>query len=133
MEHPSFTLELDRDVPRFVSGFYPVERDGELTFAWTSGRATLTLPGLDRRSSWQCHVRLRGGRPEGVPLATVDLEIDGVSIAHRPLTSEFEDIVAAAPIRPAAGLRLGIVGSPTFRPGPGEAPDLGSPVARIAL
>src|SRR5262245_6914225 len=131
MAHPSFTLEMDRDFPRLVSGFYPVERAAELTFAWTSERATLTLPGLSRRRTWQCHVRLRGGRPEGVPLPTIDIEIDGVAIAHRQLTNEFEDIVVTVPVRPIAGLRLGIVNAPTFSPGPGDGRDLGSQVDRI--
>src|SRR5690606_2439102 len=53
-------LEMDRHQPAFVSGLYATERDGETTFAWTSGRMVIRLAGLDRRVDWTCTMRMRG-------------------------------------------------------------------------
>ena len=39
--HPAVVIEMDRDLPRGIaSGFYPIERSGDLTFAWTARRAS---------------------------------------------------------------------------------------------
>ena len=80
---PPLTLEMDRDLPRNVSGVYPPEFVSGQTFAWTSGRAKVSLPGLDRRVPWTCAVRFRGGRSAPLPQPTVDLQVDGVTLGSQ--------------------------------------------------
>src|SRR5688572_32884157 len=61
---PGFTLEMDRPMPAVASGFHGEERVARETFAWTRRQATMRLPGLDRRSPWDCRIRLRGSRQD---------------------------------------------------------------------
>ena len=65
--HPALVIDLDRDLPRNVSGVYPPERDDAsgLTFAWTGDEAVLRLPGLDRGVDLDvrsAHARRTSGR-----------------------------------------------------------------------
>ena len=89
---PPLTLEMDRDLPRNVSGVYPPEFVNGQTFAWTSGRAKVSLPGLDRRVPWTCTVRFRGGRSAPLPQPTVDLQVDGVTLGSHAATNELQDL-----------------------------------------
>ena len=95
---------MDRDAPQVASGFYPAERQGERTFAWTSDRALLRLPGLNRRVAWECRVSLRGARPAGEPQPTVDVTVDDVAVVRQGLSNNFQDLVVAVP-RAAGGAR----------------------------
>jgi hypothetical protein len=103
--HPAVTFDMSRPSPREVaSGFYPPERAGELTFAWTSRRADVKLAGLNRATEWRCAVRLRGGRGPELPLPRVDVAADGLSVAERTVTNTFEDVpfTRSSPARPGA-------------------------------
>src|SRR5512143_1550495 len=64
--HPAVELPIT-SLPPNASGFYPAERDGSRYFVWTSGSATVALPGLDRRASWSCSVSFRGARGPSLP------------------------------------------------------------------
>src|SRR3954468_1476618 len=97
---PAFTLDMDRDAPQVTSGFYPAERQGERTFAWTSDRALVRLPGLNRRVAWECRLSLRGARPAGEPQPTVDVTVDDVAVVRQVLSNDFQDLVVAVPARP---------------------------------
>ncbi|MCC7010099.1 MAG: hypothetical protein IT184_14935 [Acidobacteria bacterium] len=131
-QHPQVVFEMDEDLPRITSGLYPVERAGELTFAWTGERAGVTLAGASRRVAWRCDVRLRGAHPDTVPPAIVVLEIDGRATGPRMLGNEFETVTVVAPARPdASGLRLTLRADPTFVPGPGDRRRLGVQVDEI--
>ena len=124
--HPAVTFDMSRASPREVaSGFYPPERAGELTFAWTSRRADVKLAGLNRATEWRCAVRLRGGRGPELPLPRVDVAADGLSVAERTVTNTFEDVpfTVVTPTRP--GLSLSITSVPTFVPGPSDTRELG--------
>ncbi len=129
--HPDLTFEMDRDLPRAVSGFYPIERVGRETFAWTAARAEVAYPRFDRASAWRCAASVRGGRPGNVPLPIVALEIDGVALLRRPVTNDYQEFEVTAPARSAPGLRFGVVTSPTFVP-PGDPRALGVQVDRLA-
>lgn len=132
VQRPAFTLEMDRDLPRNVTGLYPPETiPGGGSFAWTSRSAKVTLLGLDRRVPWQCTVRLRGGRTAPLTLPAVELGVDGVTAASRITTNTFEDLVATVPRSARAGLVLTIGVSDTFVPGPGDARELGVQVERL--
>ena len=124
--HPAVTFDMSRPSPREVaSGFYPPERAGELTFAWTSRRADVKLAGLNRATEWRCAVRLRGGRGPELPLPRVDVAADGLSVAERTVTNTFEDVPFTVVPRPAPGLSLSITSVPTFVPGPSDTRELG--------
>lgn len=124
--HPAVTFDMSRTSPREVaSGFYPPERAGELTFAWTSRRADVKLAGLNRATEWRCAVRLRGGRGPELPLPRVDVAADGLTVAERTVTNTFEDLPFTVAPRPVPGLSLSITSVPTFVPGPADTRELG--------
>ncbi len=131
---PDVTLEMDRDLPRYIgSGFYPPERDGEQTFVWTSGRAEVTLPDLNRDSQWECSLRFRGGRADPATQPLLDVAVDGISAVRRTATNEFQDVPISAPARPLQqGLTLTITSSSTVVPGPSDRRALGVQVDRLA-
>src|SRR5688572_8239339 len=89
---PAVALPFDRQVPGVLAGFYGLERSGDVTFAWTGPKATVTLPGLDRWGvRWRCLIRLRGGRAPGVTQPTVSIDVDGTLAATATATNLFED------------------------------------------
>jgi hypothetical protein len=123
---------MDRDLPRITSGFYPVERQGDQTFAWTSSRAVLSLRGLDRTIPWQCAVRLRGARPALNSQPVVDLGVDEVRSASYQATNDYQDVAVTVPERPGdPGLTLTIASSPVFVPGGSDKRQLGVQVDRL--
>lgn len=127
---PAVTLDMDRELPPNLSGVYGPERDGRLTFAWTSGDAALTLPGIDRRVPWECTVRFRGGRASP-PQPVVDLAVDGITLASRVATNDYEDLSVMAPLRDRPGLVLSIRAAPTVVPGPHDPRPLGVQLDRL--
>jgi hypothetical protein len=125
------TLEMDRHLPPNVSGIHPPERDGDRSFAWTSGRAELTLDGFDRRAAWVCGVRFRGGRPPGHPQPSVGVSADGIRLASASATNEYRDLEVTVPTRERDGLTLTIDAAPTMIPGPGDRRALGVQIDRL--
>jgi hypothetical protein len=131
--NPAITLEMDRDLPGFATGFHPLERNGQESFAWTSGRAEVTLPGLDRRVPWTCAVRFRGARPPDLPQPDLVLAIDGVRAGVWHGTNDFEDVEVTAPATPMKpGLLLTLDSTTTFVPGGSDPRRLGVQVDRLS-
>lgn len=130
---PVLVLEMDRDLPEFTSGFHPVERSGEVTFAWTFNRAVVRLTGADRRADWTCTARVRGARDAGVPQPDVTLSVDGATMTTAAATNDYQDVSLRVPARPdRPGLTLTLTASSTFVPGPADSRQLGLQVDRIA-
>jgi hypothetical protein len=129
---PELTLDMDRELPRTVSGVYPPERSEDLTFAWTTNRAQIALSGVDRRVSWICTVRFRGGRGEPIPQPVVDVSVDGLTAASRTATNEYQDLDVTALPRDRDGLVLTIAVSSTVVPGPHDTRQLGVQLDRLA-
>ena len=130
---PGVDLLFDRPHPQVLTGFYNLERSGDLTFAWTGPRATVLLPGLDRAVPWQCRARLRGARAAGIAQPVVAIDVDGVPATRTVATNDYEDIDIDVPARPGRDdLALTIASEPTFVPGPGDRRELGVQVDRIA-
>jgi len=124
---PGFAVDFERDLPPIVSGLYPVERAGPMSFAWTSGRTVISMAGADRRVPWTCRIRGRGARPPGVPPAEIAITADGVTLLRQPLGNDFEDMAIDVPERESAdGLQLTIDVTPTFVPGPADSRALGA-------
>ncbi|PYR58455.1 MAG: hypothetical protein DMF85_10665 [Acidobacteria bacterium] len=131
--HPAVTMEMDRDAPRILSGFYDPEQYRDETFAWSSPRADVRLPDLDRRVEWQCVVRFRGGRPGGVAQPKVDLAVDGITLVSVTAPDLYQDVNVIVPPRSRQdGLQLTIVTDRPFVPGPADTRRLGVQVDRIA-
>lgn len=132
--NPGIVLDMDRDLPSVAIGLYDVERNGPLTYAWTTARADVTLRGLDRSTAWTCVVRLSGPGPTlaaGAP--RVRIAVDGVSAAEADAPPEFLDLPVAVPGRPgASGLRMTLAVSPTFVPGGGDSRKLGVIIDRVS-
>lgn len=132
-QHASFALEMDRDLPRLVAGVYPVERNGEDTFAWTSARATVSLPGADRTRAWHCLVRVRGARPAPLALPLVRVQVDTNPVSTHQTTNDYQDVTIAVPERPGeSGLHLTLVVEPAFVPSPQDRRELGVQIDRLA-
>ena len=122
---PDVTIEMDRDLPRGVSGLYQPERDGELTFAWTSGKTDVRLPGFDRTRPWICSLRFRGGRAAPLPQPTVRMSVDGITLGTRLATNDYQDLEVTVPTRDRPGMTLTIAAEPTAVPGPNDPRELG--------
>ncbi len=130
--NPQTTFGIDR-LPPTTSGFYPAERTGDRWFVWTSRRADLTLAGLDRRSEWSCSVRFRGARPEPMPQPDLHIAVDGVTLAVRRATNDYQEVAVTAPAHPSRpGLMLTVTSSTTFVPGGSDPRTLGVQVDRLA-
>lgn len=129
---PGIALEFDAPLPAFVSGFHPLERDGQTTFAWTTGFADVRLDRLDRSDAWSCSLRFRAFRPEGAPQPTVDVRVDDARVATAPASPEFQELAFALPADDARTTRIGLTIAPTFIPGGGDPRDLGVQVDRLA-
>ena len=130
---PGLAFEMDRDLPgRVLVGFHPAEIVGEESYAWTGERAQLNVAGLDTDVPWRCTLRVRSGRPAGVPAPTVQLALDGEVLATHVATGEYADVGVTIPPRADRRLRLVITASPTFVPGPDDPRQLGAQVDRLA-
>jgi hypothetical protein len=123
---------MDRDLPRRIaSGFYPVERSGDLTFAWTSRRADIKLAGLNRRAAWTCMIRLRGARSDPSTQPAVDVAVDGIAVTSVTATNDFQDVETAVPPRDTGdGVVVSLISSRTIVPGPSDSRELGVQVDR---
>jgi hypothetical protein len=123
------TAELSRSV---MTGFYPPERVGDLTFAWTSGRADLVLAGLARERDWSCVARLRAAR-RTPPAPHLDVLVDGLQVLSRDAPNDFDDVRFELPRRTTrADTRIGFAVNPTVVPGPQDRRPLGVQVDRIS-
>jgi hypothetical protein len=131
--NPAIAFEMDRNLPRFATGFYPVERNGEGTFVWTGERADVTLAGLDRRVPWVCSIRFRGARAPNVSQPDLEVAVDGIRVGSWPGTNDFRDVVVVAPANAAkAGLTLTLISTTTFVPGEADARPLGVQIDRLS-
>ena len=130
---PAFTLEMDAELPRNVTGVHPPEFvPGGASFAWTGPSARVSLPGLDRRVEWTCTVRIRGGRSAPLSQPVVDATVDGLRAASRTATNAFEDLEVPVPASAdRRGMTLTIAVSSAFVPGPGDPRELGVQIDRL--
>lgn len=123
-------VDMNGELPRRVmAGFYPPERAGELTFAWTAGRADLVLAGLARDRAWSCSARLRSARSTTPRL---EILVDGLPVASREAPRDFEDVeFAIGPRASRSDTRLTFAVSHTIVP-PQDPRPLGVQVDRIS-
>jgi hypothetical protein len=125
-------LTMERDPPSFTTGFYPAERAGELSFAWTARRADVVLAGADRREDWACAVTFSGARPGTFPQPDMKFAVDGTTLAGARATNDFQTIQLMVPANAtASGLRLTMTASETFVPSQDDRRALGVQVDRV--
>jgi len=127
---PGFSLELDRPMPRAVTGFHGEERVGGETYAWTRRDVTMPLPGLDRSEAWACVVRLRGGRQDESTLPQVIAAVDGIVVGRHGTSNDFLDITVPLAPRDGRGATITLTVSNTFVPTGGDKRELGVYVDR---
>jgi hypothetical protein len=129
---PDVTIEMDR-LPPSATGFYPAEHAAGRTFAWTAGRADIAFEGMNRRSPWACAVDFSGARPDAAMVQPdVAFAVDGMTVAIRAATNEFQRVNLTALPRPStSGLTLSIISSATFVPGDRDKRALGVQVDRV--
>jgi hypothetical protein len=129
---PTLALEMDRSLPRrFASGWYDSERAGQTTFAWTAQRADIKLTGVDRRVTWTCSVRFRGGRSDPGTQPSVALAADGLVATTAKATNDFQDAAIVLPPRASSGAVVTITSSSTLVPGPSDPRPLGVQIDRM--
>src|SRR3954465_5078743 len=129
---PALNLEMDRSLPRrLASGFYDTERSGQTTFAGTAQKAENKLAGLNRRGSWACAIRLRGGRADPGTQPFVGLAVDGIGAGQGKATNDFQDAPIVLSPRPSSGAIISLTSSSTLVPGPSDPRPLGIQVDRI--
>jgi hypothetical protein len=126
-------VDMIAELPRGVlAGFYPPERAGDLTFAWTSARGDLALTGLPRDREWTCAARLRAAR-SAPPIPRLEVLVDGLRVLSREAPNDFEDVRFDLPARASRGeTRLSLSAAPTVVPGPQDRRPLGVQVDRIS-
>ena len=126
---PALRVDFDVTPPRtIVRGVFPAERDPDSgrTFAWTGETLTLDLADLDRQVDWSLDVRVRGSRAGSQPNPSLDFYVDGVLVATRPTSVDYETMVVPVAQRPAqGGVSIEMRSSSTFVPGPGDPRALG--------
>jgi hypothetical protein len=122
---------MDAELPRRVmAGFYPPEREGDLSFAWTSSRAELVLAGLARDRAWACSARLRANR---ITPPRLDILVDGLPAVSREAPIDFENVgFALTPRASRADTRISFAVNPAIVPGPQDPRPLGVQVDRIS-
>jgi hypothetical protein len=123
---PENVFEMDRHLPgRVITGVYSPETVDGHSFAWTSERALLNVQGADRRMPWVCAVRFRGARAAGQPQPEVSLVHEGQVLAQQTASNEYASLQVTVPPRRQRSLRLNLVTSTTFVPGPSDPRQLG--------
>ena len=130
---PEINYGVERLAP-IATGLYPVERIRKYVSVWTSRRVDVALAGLDRRAAWSCVVRFRGARPDpAMPQPDLQVAVDGVTVAARRATNDFQDLEAIVPARPLdSGLTLTLTSSTTFTPGGSDRRALGVQLEALA-
>jgi hypothetical protein len=129
---PTLALEMDRSLPRrFAAGLYDSERAGQTTFAWTSQRVDFRLTGVNRRVTWTCSVRFRGGRSDPGTEPSVALAADGLVTTTVKATNDFQDATIVLPPRASSGAVVTLTSSSTLVPGPSDPRQLGVQIDRM--
>jgi hypothetical protein len=123
---PEIRLGMDRRLPPGVRGFYPLERQGKTSFAWSSGSVRLEFDHVDRRVPWVCRADVINWRSPGAGPARVQIRSNDALLLDRHVGEPDAALEFTIPPDAASSaIDAGIDVSPTFRPGPQDPRDLG--------
>ena len=116
-----------------LEGFHVAERDdqGDGTFRWSRGRASLTIPG-----NVDVTLTVAGGRPTRAPPAEISVWMSGRLVLERRLLSDEPQVIVLG-VPAASGLTRLTIESTVFQPRAldisADARELGMKLYRVAL
>jgi len=115
-------------------GLYPTEHtpDGA-PFAWASGRVRLQIPQLDRGAARELRLRVRSGRDDRSPPASVRVAVDGIEGPRATVGSQWQEIGVPLPPARGRGATVTLDMQDTFVPGPNDPRALAFIVDRLTL
>ena len=123
---PEMRLGMDRRLPPGVKGFYPLERQGKTSFAWSSGSVRLEFDHVDRRVPWVCRADVINWRSPGAGPARVQIRSNDALLLDRQVGEPDAALeFTIPPDAPSSVIDASINVSPTFRPGAQDPRDLG--------
>jgi len=102
--HPLLRVRAaESEAPRYLAGFWEIERTAEERFRWSQLDATIRLFGLEQRAPVLFQARLSAARKPGLPL--VQLTIGGEMPLRFPIQREWRRymVLLPAPARGAEG------------------------------
>ena len=126
-------VRTDGDLQAIGRGFYPFEQNPDVTYAWTSPHAELTIPSLDRRIDWRLTADVSIWRPPGVPRPRVVISVDGVPVLDRVIRGPFALDIPVSRRSGASHASIVIDTVPAFVPGPQDPRKLGIAIASISI
>jgi hypothetical protein len=130
---PELRLDMDDRLPPGVRGFYPPERQGKTSFAWSSGSVHVAFDLIDRRAPWDCRADIINWRSPTAGPARVQIRSGGSLLLDRQIGDATASLAFTIPADPAvSGIDFDIGVSPTFRPGPQDTRELGLAFEAIA-
>lgn len=116
-------------------GLYPTEHTPDGTpFAWAGGRVRLQIAQLDRRAPRELGLRLRSGRDDAAPPATIRIAVDGVDAQPARVGSHWQEVAIGLPANARGrGATITLDAQDTFVPGPNDPRALAFVVDRLTL
>ena len=126
-----------RTSPWFTSsGFSAPEYDEktQYRFSWTSARAELRVPAIDRSQAYRIAFRIKAGRgPDVAPPPELVVSIDGAVRLRAQTTNDPAVYTVTAPVAPATSMTVTLDVSNTFVPGPNDRRALGVVVEHVSI
>ncbi len=119
-----------------ASGFSAPEYDEatQYRFSWTSARAELRVPAIDRSQAYRIAFRIKAGRgPEVAPPPEMIVSIDGAVRLRAQTTNDPSVYTVTAPAAPSTSMVITLDFSNTFVPGPNDRRTLGVVVEHVAI
>jgi hypothetical protein len=115
-------------------GIYGTEHapDGA-PFAWTSARARISIPGLERGDRYRVGLRARSGRGANDPPAIVRALVDGLDAAVFTVGPEWQDYEVPVPAGKRDGVVVLLETQETFTPGQQDPRALAFMIDRLTL
>lgn len=124
--NPGLRVDMERGIPKSVTGMFPPEHGEGTFFAWSSGEVQLSLDQADRRAAWRCRADTVNWRPASAGPANVRVESGGRVLLDRRVTEPRATLAFDLPAEPSrAALDVTISVVPTFVPGPADRRALG--------
>ena len=129
----TIVVRTDGDLQAIGRGFYPLEQNQAVTYAWTAPHAELTIPALDRQIDWRLTGDVNIWRPPDVPRPRVVVSVDGTPVLDREIRGPFALDIPLVRRPGASSAAIVIETSPAFVPGAQDPRKLGIAIASISI
>lgn len=110
-----------------------IDHERERQFSWTSGRARVVIPNLNRALDYRLTFDINAFRLDDAPLPTVTIAVDSEVAATFQTMVEPQPVTVDVPRRSDRGAIVTLEPSATFVPGPGDPRVLGVMVNEVRL